>query len=105
MLRYQVIEDNGGGLHLAVFDGGSCVYLHSGYEYNRGQLSADLSAIANGGNPITDEWDGNADDPQAEYDAITEGAYGHEIVADQYDIYPDLMGAAAKREFGIEEDA
>ena len=34
MKKYEVIEDNGGGLHLVVFGvGGNVEYLHSGYEY------------------------------------------------------------------------
>ena len=34
MKKFQVIEDNGGGLTLAVFnEDGNIEYLHSGYEY------------------------------------------------------------------------
>ena len=32
-LSYQVIEDNGGGLHLAVFNGNECIWYASGYEF------------------------------------------------------------------------
>ena len=38
-LSYQVIEDNGGGLHLAVFEGEDCVYYASGLEH-RGPADA-----------------------------------------------------------------
>ncbi len=33
-MKYKVIEDNGGGLHLYVFSGRRCVWAHTGYEYN-----------------------------------------------------------------------
>ncbi len=38
MKKYQVVEDNGGGLTLVVFagDGEIIEYIHSGYEYNPG---------------------------------------------------------------------
>ena len=32
-LSYQVLEDNGGGLHLAVFSGDECIYYASGLEH------------------------------------------------------------------------
>ncbi len=36
MKKYQVIEDNGGGLTLVVFDeNGYVEYLHNGYEYGK----------------------------------------------------------------------
>ena len=102
-VNYEVIEDNGGGLYLAVFDNkGACVYLHDGYEYVPGQLTADVKAIVNGANPSVDDWDGNAEDPQYAYDAITSYQYGWAIVADNTSIYPDHMGGAAQAEFGVQ---
>ena len=60
MKNYKVIEDNGGGLTLVVFaaDGETIEYIHSGYEYNPGQLSADLHLLQEGSNPAR-YWDGN----------------------------------------------
>ena len=104
MKKYQVIEDNGGGLTLAVFGNHNTVeYLHDGYEYAPSQLAEDLVALRAGDTPATD-WDGNAEDPQAMYDNITSYEYGWEIVADNDGIYPDKMGAAAQREFNIPYD-
>ena len=101
MKKYEVIEDNGGGLILAVYgEKGVVEYLHGGYEYNTGQLTEDLNALKNGDDPIT--WDGNEDFPQEAYDNITSFEYGWEIVADNDGIYPDKMGNAASIEFGIE---
>jgi hypothetical protein len=101
--RYQVIEDNGGGLTLVVFGGsGNVEYLHDGYEYNPGQLQQDLKALRDGDDPAND-WEGNAEDPQAMYDNITSYEYGWEIVADNDGIYPDKMGAAARIEFNVKD--
>ena len=103
--RYQVIENNGGGLTLVVFGSNNNVeYMHDGYEYNPGQLQQDLKALRDGDDPAND-WGGNAEDPQAMlrimYDNITSYEYGWEIVADNDGIYPDKMGAAACIEFNV----
>lgn len=113
MRKYEVIEDNGGGLHLAVYDesGESVVYLHSGYEYITGQLTKDLVELKNGAEPEK-EWDGNCggldfefgEDPQALYDNITSYEYGWEIVANNDGIYPNKMGGAACLEFEIDRE-
>lgn len=101
---YQAIEDNGGGLHLAVFDADdNCIYFHSRYEYAVGELSACIEALWRGEHPLDDGWDGNADDPRALYDELTAYAYGWAIVADEVGLYPLEMGAAAKREFDVDE--
>lgn len=104
MKKFEVIEDNGGGLTLVTFDENGCVdYLHTGYEYVAGNLIMDLEALKNGDNPVED-WDGNEEDPQAVYDDMTSYECGWEIVADNDGIYPDNMGAAASMEFGIAEE-
>lgn len=47
MRKYEVIEDNGGGLTLVVFNSNGIVdYLHSGYEYGTsGRLMDDIQAL------------------------------------------------------------
>lgn len=109
MRKFEVIEDNGGGLTLVVFNAeGEVDYIHSGYEYTQGQLQNDLKALKNGGNPVED-WDGNCGgleweygtDPQAIYDDIKSYEYGWEVVADNECLYPEKMGGAALSEFGI----
>jgi len=99
---FEVIEDNGGGLTLAVFnENGLVEYLHTGYEYSPGNLLDDLRALKSGDNPV-EEWDGNEDDPQGIYDdLISDIPCGCQIVADSKQIYPDRMGFAACKEFGI----
>lgn len=109
MRKFEVIEDNGGGLILAVFNSeGKVDYIHSGYEYTQGQLQIDLEALRNGDNP-TNDWDGNCGgleweygtDPQAIYNNIISYEYGWEIVVDNDGIYPEKMGSAAHDEFNI----
>lgn len=101
-LTYHVIEDNGGGLHLAVFDKtDSVIYWHSGYECCQGQLTDDIITLKNESHLIIDAWDGNADDPQGEYDRMTQYEFGWNVVADEDGIEYDLLGAAGEAELTI----
>jgi len=98
---YQIIEDNGGGLHLFVFDADGNVidgitnleYAGKG-EYNqvREGLAADPAAEIAG-------WDGHMEDAQVDYLDITGYEYGWTVVCDNGTLYPDRMGAAAERYF------
>ena len=109
MKNYKVIEDNGGGLTLVVFaaDCETIEYIHSGYEYNPGQLTEDLEALKNGDDPAND-WDGNdldsvdgMENPEdlESWFPWSQKGQGWEVVADNDGIYPDDMGGAASREF------
>ena len=104
--RYQVIEDNGGGLTLVTFDGnGNVDYFNSGYEYRTaGRLLQDIEEIKNGGDPVRDYWDGNEEDPQEAYDNMTSYKYGWTVVADNDGIYTEEMGNSARVEFGIDRE-
>ncbi|MGC9189865.1 MAG: hypothetical protein ACP5GG_04025 [Conexivisphaera sp.] len=106
--EYQVIEDNAGGLALYVFgeggiDGGVVVFAHTSYEYHKGQLSADLDNLDAGGDVSL--WDGNEEDPQALYDDLDKFESGWQKVAEGFGgkryLYPELMGLAARFEFGL----
>jgi hypothetical protein len=99
---YQAIEDNGGGLHLAVFDGGgNCTHFMSNFELHDGSLRECVQALSDGESP--NGWDGLSVDPQGEYNAMTATLHGWTVVADDNFIYRDRMGSAARREFGIDE--
>ena len=114
MKKYMVIENNGGGLALVVFagDGETIKYIHTGYEYNPGQLTEDLENLKNGGDP-SEDWEGNEldstegmenpEDLESWFPWGQKGI-GWEVVADNDGIYPEDMGTAAKIEFGIEEE-
>lgn len=110
MKKYMVIENNGGGLALVVFagDGEAIEYIHTGYEYNQGQLTEDLDNLKNGDDPAED-WDGNELGSELPKDFESwfpwnQKGTGWEVVADNDGIYPEDMGSAAKIEFGIEEE-
>lgn len=113
MLNYQVLEDNGGGIHLFVFEGeeAKVIFAHSGYN----SLIEDIAELKKGGHPIHDGWDGNIDPEEYEcstldeyYDLIRYYVDSYNIttpiVADQNGIYPEKMGASAHKAFGIEVD-
>lgn len=106
-MKYKVIEDNGGGLHLYVFSRGRCVWSHSGYEYTPGNLSVDLDALDAGDDPRRD-WEGDEDDPQAMYNNITNYEFGWQIVAEGSKrgrkLHKGRMGAAAQIEFDVSDD-
>ena len=110
MKKYMVIENNGGGLALVVFaeNGETIDYIHTGYEYNLGQLSEDLENLKNGDDPAED-WDGNELGSELPKDFESwfpwdQKGIGWEVVADNDGIYPEDMGSAAQMEFGIEEE-
>ena len=113
MKKFMVIEDNGGGLTLVVFaaDGETVEYIHGNYEYYPGLLAEDLERLKDGDNPAED-WDGNFLDDE-EMTAHMENPHdcenwfpweqrgqGWNIVVDNDDIYPAVMGEAAQIEFG-----
>lgn len=110
--KYEVFEDNGGGLHLAIFseNGKNVVFFHSDYEYNHGQLQEDLEAIADGAAP-ENEWDGNCGgseweygtDPQTLYNEISSSEWA-DLIADNDGIYPNKMSGNARYEFGISDE-
>jgi hypothetical protein len=56
---YKVVEDNGGGIHLIVYNTiGEAIYLHTGYQFSDDALANDLDALKAGDDPR--DWDGNA---------------------------------------------
>lgn len=105
-LSYQVIEDNGGGLHLAVFSGDECIWYASGYEHIPDSLREDIAALSDGGHPLQDGWESDLPDgytPQQLYDDLTSYEYGWQIIADDAGIYPERMGAAGRMVFGLDD--
>jgi len=107
-MRFQVIEDNGGGLYLVVFDDDdACIWYASGYEYSPANLQEDIAALKEGSHPVADEWESNIPDgctPQQLYDKLTSYEYGWQIIADNDGIYPGCMGAAGRAVFGLDDN-
>lgn len=100
-VNYAVSEDGGGGLYLMVYMRDTPIYCHTGYEYNRGQLIADLAILDDGGDPLTGSWEGGEDNPH-DWDKILAGD-GYKIIATGANgkriLYPDRMGTAGRLEF------
>ena len=103
---YKVIEDNGGGLALYVWDGKKIIYANSAYEYNQGHLVQDMDALDSGSD--TSDWEGCEDDPQASWDSYQRYEHGWQIVASggegKRKLYKDRMGRAAQLEFGVSDE-
>jgi len=108
-LSYQVLEDNGGGLHLAVLNGNECIWFASSYEFIPGNLQEDIAALQEGADPLQDGWESYLPEgytPQRLYNEFTSYKYGcehgWEIIADETDIYPHRMGVAGRMAFGLD---
>lgn len=101
MKKYEVRESNAGNLILIAYnEAGHADYIHTGYEWVRGQLKQDLQALANGDDPATD-WDGNEiGDYTAEQIAEAENGEWGELVADNDGIHLARAGYAARIELG-----
>ena len=103
--KFVIIEDNGGGLTLVVFDdndSNKVVFLRSEYEYILGKITNDLIELANGSDPSM--WYGCEENPEEIYNDFLSHEYVWEIIADNDGLYPSKMGAAGRLEFGIEID-
>ena len=101
---YQVIEDNGGGLYLFVFDDNRIVFGLQNLEYlSSGDFMAMLEEIENGADAHTlARWDGHVTDPSGTYALMS----GTESIATYINgkrvVHPDRMGRAGALAFGVE---
>ena len=106
LYKYEVIEDNAGGLHLVVFDEqGRVKFYGSGYEHIVEHLQEAIKALKSGDD--TSSWDTSGltlEEMQEYYQCLVGFRHGWAVVADQDGIYPEKMGQAAKIAFGIEPE-
>lgn len=109
--NFEVIEDNGGGLHLFVLDAdGKVTWGGANYEYCGDALKEAVDLLMGGATPESEGWEANFESlfgvtAQDAYDEFTEEGRrngGWELIADQFGIYPDRMGYNAMEAFGIE---
>lgn len=109
VISVQVIEDNGGGLHLYCFDKkDNCIAAFSGFENETeaGMMRTEVEAAVNEG---VKNWDNGADDPQADYDNMRSCEYvwtiigGYEPKTGGYFAYPGKMGFAGSKFAGLED--
>ena len=101
-LTWRVIEDNGGGLHLVVFDGGDVIFYGYEYEFNHLALRENLQALQRGEDPREDGWEAPADvdAPRRWYNELHVGEpNGGVVIADNERIYYDRLGAEGTRFF------
>lgn len=102
-MAYQYIEDNGGGLYLFVFDGDTLAAGIGNLEYAGGGEGAEVQAeLRADAVEAVRTWEGRLDDPRTVYDAFCADWTSH-VVADERGVYPDRMGRAAMRYFGVTE--
>ncbi len=87
--KFEVIEDNGGGMYLVAFKDDTPVFFGTGYQHNRDNLLTDTQGLMAGEDP--QGWEGESD-PVAAYDELISHEYGWEIIADQDMVYVDKMG-------------
>ena len=111
-LPFQVMEDNGGGLHLIVFnEDREIIYMSTNFEYNQGELTSALIEMSDKTQleikKIISNWetsyDENSWDIMEEYEKLTQDRVGCFTIIDNQNIYPDLMGNAGCIEFKILE--
>ena len=111
-LPFQVMEDNGGGLHLLIFNEDlEPIYMSTNFEYNKGELTKALVEIM-GETPsqiktIISSWETSYDlnswDIQEEYEKLTTDKIGVFTIVDNQGIYPALMGNSGCIEFRVLE--
>lgn len=117
---YKVVEDNGGGLTLFVWDEtGKLIYSHCGYEYGNisENLRQDIKALQDGddplmwdGNEVKDEYDDGDINPESDWNNICSSELGYQIIVDSGTAYPHRMGGnglraiLGMRDFAAAED-
>ena len=117
-LPFQVMEDNGGGLHLIVFnEDREIIFLSGEYEYEHTILTNALIDISgktiDEAKSIVNSWKTNVNnfndnksdlDNTSIYEKLTQDRVGCFTIIDNQNIYPDLMGNAGTIEFKILEE-
>lgn len=88
-------EDNGGGLHLFVKEGGK-LYAFSGFEYSKGSMLDALKNLANGGKAV--RWDNPDEDPKQLLRDLNK-PYAARLIFDNDGFYFDDMRGNGNREF------
>ena len=116
-LPFQVMEDNGGGLYLVVFnEDREIIFLSGEYEYEHTILTNALINISNKtideAKSIVNSWKTNVNnfndnrsnlDYTSIYEILTQDRLGVLTIIDNLGIYPALMGNAGCIEFKILE--
>ena len=116
-LPFQVMEDNGGGLYLVIFnEDKEIIFLSGEYEYEHTILTNALIDISkktiDEAKSIVNSWKTNVNnfnddrsnlDYTSIYEKLTQDKIGVFTIVDNLGIYPALMGNAGTIEFRILE--
>ena len=116
-LPFQVMEDNGGGLYLVVFnEDREIIFLSGEYEYEHTVLANALVSISNKtideAKLIVNSWKTNVNDFDNDrsnldyasiYEKLAQDKIGCFTIIDNQGVYPALMGNAGAIEFKILE--
>ena len=117
-LPFQVMEDNGGGLYLVVFnEDREIIFLSGEYEYEHTILTNALIDISNKTSveavSIINSWKTNVNnfnddrsnlDYTSIYEKLTQDRVGVFTIVDNQGVYPAFMGNAGCIEFKILEE-
>lgn len=106
---YEYYEDNGGGLHLFVTKNGKVVDGITNLEYaGAGEWNDVKDDLNKDAVSAVKTWEGhmkdNGVDPVEFYDQIMKSQYGYVEVCANGVVYPDGMGRAAQKYFGVESE-
>lgn len=109
---YRVIEDNGGGLHIFARHDDTIIWGGHNFEYlSSADFIATLEYLESDEAALREisRWDSLYTDPATEYAAMMQSEYGYCTIATyrretKRTIYPDRMGSAGQRAFGIDAD-
>ena len=95
------IEDNAGGLHVAVLQDGECTHWFSGFEHGGDDGASMQEEIAGAATDGVRDWDGNAEDPAGSYAFYLSSQYGYKLIGEwtgaDVAVYEDDMGNAGRR--------
>ena len=110
-LEYQVIEDNGGGLHVFVWADGKMKAGMYNFEYlSHEDFAGTLAYLESSEADIAEigSWDSQYQHPQEAHDGLTASNFGWQSIAEyktgQLTTYPERMGRAGIIAFGLEDE-
>lgn len=102
---YEIIEDNGGGLHIFVFENDHVVDGVTGLEYaGKGEFNEVKDGLADDPAKEVKGWDGHFSAAKYDYLDLTSHDGGWVVIANTDAVYPGAMGRAGQRYFGIDAE-
>lgn len=106
---YEYYEDNGGGLHLFVTKNGKVVDGITNLEYAQaGEWNDVKDSLNENAQAAVRTWEGHMADNGVNlaefYSQIANSQHGYDLVCKDGTLYPDKMGRAAQRYFGVDSD-